>query len=164
MAILDGVDGNNQTTLPGFGHDDCMPIVGNRLAAMIRFGRAESDANGTDLRALASRTVRLEFRLRPPARMFAWSFHCDPIFKTLKLKLDDELAECLLKSDDESLASAVPVAPAKPNVLYILTDVRHCAAAWPHSCAARLCTAAPPTVHSMASLFPWRSCTVADNC
>jgi hypothetical protein len=63
----------------GFDHDDCMPIVGNRLAAPLTYRHANAAANYTyssDLRSLAPRTVALEFRLRPPARVFAWRFHC----------------------------------------------------------------------------------------
>jgi hypothetical protein len=76
-----GATGNSGggVMLPGFGHDDCMPIVGNRLAAPLTFRRAAATVNHTyssDLQGLTSQTVALEFRLLPPARVFAWRFHC----------------------------------------------------------------------------------------
>jgi hypothetical protein len=61
--------------LPGFSHDDCEPIVGNRLAAPVSF-QAQRAVNGSNLGPLASQSLQLEFRIRPPARLFAWSFTC----------------------------------------------------------------------------------------
>ena len=60
-------------SLPGFGHDDCSAIEGNRLAAPVNF---QHDQNGTNMGPLAAQTLQLEFQLRPPARVFAWRFHC----------------------------------------------------------------------------------------
>ena len=68
LAILDS---NNKQPLPGFGHDECIPIVGNRLAAPLRFGES------SNLGPLAARNIQLEFRLRPPARLFAWHLSCE---------------------------------------------------------------------------------------
>ena len=66
----------NTTAFHGFSHDDCLPIVGNRLAAPLRFRRASPVNSTAELGELAGIPIRLEFRLRPPARVFAWRFHC----------------------------------------------------------------------------------------
>ena len=68
LAILDG---DSKQAIPGFGHDECIPIVGNRLAAQLHFGKT------SDLGPLAARNIQLEFRLRPPARLFAWRLRCE---------------------------------------------------------------------------------------
>jgi hypothetical protein len=68
LAILDG---DSKQALAGFGHNECTPIVGNRLAAPLRFG------NTHNLGPLAARSIQLEFRLRPPARLFAWRLRCE---------------------------------------------------------------------------------------
>ena len=68
LAILDA---DSKQTLPGFGHDECIPIVGNRLAASLRFGKT------SNLGPLAAYNIQLEFRMRPPAKLFAWRLRCE---------------------------------------------------------------------------------------
>ena len=62
--------------LPGFSHDDCVPIVGNRLAALVRYRRGPPVNTTPDLSPVALRPVIIEVRLRPPARLYAWRFEC----------------------------------------------------------------------------------------
>ena len=72
VALLDGDSG---TAVAGFGFDDCLPIGGNRLGAPVRFAASDDDLRPA-VAAAANRTLKLDFRLRPPARIFAWRFHC----------------------------------------------------------------------------------------
>ena len=60
IALLDATSGSGAgAAFRRFGHDDCMPIVGNRLAAPLIYRHAAAFANYTyssDLRSLASRS------------------------------------------------------------------------------------------------------------
>ena len=87
VALLDAGSG---AAVPGFGFDDSIPISGNRLAASVSFrrssGRGGSSSSGSgsfasnDLRPAAraaeGNVLKLDFRLQPPARIFAWQFRC----------------------------------------------------------------------------------------
>jgi hypothetical protein len=71
--------GGAATALPGFDHSDCIGIVGNRLAAPVRFRRAGAVGNRTgDLGPPARGTpqVLIDLRLQTPVRIFAWKFSC----------------------------------------------------------------------------------------
>jgi hypothetical protein len=75
IALLDASTG---AAVAGFGYDDCLPFAGNRLAAILRYRRSHLlPTNSTsNLQPLAMKELQLGFRLRPPARVFAWRFHC----------------------------------------------------------------------------------------
>jgi hypothetical protein len=72
------INASTGAAVPGFGYDDCLPFSGNRLAAVLRYRRRNSPLTNTtaDLQPLATEVLQLGFRLRPPARVFAWRFHC----------------------------------------------------------------------------------------
>ena len=72
MAVLGAQSG---LPVPGFGHGDAEPIYGNRLAAPLRFHR-DGQTPSNNLTLPAQQQVRLEFKLQPPAQLFAWEFHC----------------------------------------------------------------------------------------
>ena len=80
LALL-SVDG--KVPLDGYAHDSCVGLMGNRLGAIVSYRRAGTNGyNGynvtTDLSPVAHATpsMRLQWRLRPPARIFAWKFTC----------------------------------------------------------------------------------------
>ena len=74
FALLDAESG---VALPGFSHDDCVAVVGNRLGALLRYRRDGNVANATsDLGPATMRPVKLDLRLRPPVRIYAWRFEC----------------------------------------------------------------------------------------
>lgn len=85
VALLDAGSG---AAVQGFGLDDSIPISGNRLAASVGFRRSGGAGGaGTvisnDLRPAAraaeGNILKLDFRLRPPARIFAWQFRCGEV-------------------------------------------------------------------------------------